>query len=203
MLHTSLIALRATLFTFVLTGVGYPLVATGMAQAMFPAKANASLLRDNGQVVGSELIGQAFANPAYLQPRPSAAGEKGYDASASSGSNLGPTSTKLRERIAVDLARLQAENPGAAQGGQVPAELVMASASGLDPHLSPDAARWQVERIARARHVTAERIRATIDAHIEERDLGVLGEPRVNVLMTNLALDQQYGRALPQTAPTP
>ena len=142
--------------------------------------------------MGSELIAQAFTEPPYLQPRPSAAGEKGYDAAASSGSNLGPTSRALRERAGKDLERLARENPVAR--GPVPAELVTASASGLDPHLSPAAALWQAPRIAASRHVSEARVRAVIESAIEGRDLRVLGEPRVNVLLVNLALDRHFGR---------
>jgi K+-transporting ATPase ATPase C chain len=185
------IALRATLVTLLLTGLVYPLAMTGLAQALFGHAANATLVRDGrGAIVGSALIGQAFKNPAYLQGRPSAAGA-GYDATASSGANLGPTSAKLRERVVAELDRLRAENPEAPS--PVPAELVEASASGLDPDLSPAAARWQVARIAHARGVDPERIRQVIDRRVEGRDLGVFGEPRVNVLGVNLALDQQFG----------
>ena len=188
------VSVRATLLTLALLGIAYPVITTGAAQLFFPAQAGGSLIHDGvDRVVGSELIGQGFTGAAYLQPRPSAAGEKGYDASASSGSNLGPTSKTLRERVEKDLARLAQENPQAQ--GPIPAELVMASASGLDPHVSPEAARWQVPRIAAARHVSEERILAVIDSMIEGRDLWVLGEPRVNVLRVNLALDQHFGRA--------
>ncbi len=186
-------ALRATIVTLVLTGLIYPFVMTGLAQVLFPWRANGSLVTDDkGNVVGSELIGQGFVNPAYFQPRPSAAGDKGYDATSSSGSNLGPTSKKLQDRINNDLKRLKSENPEAA--GPVPAELVTASASGLDPHLSPEAMLWQVPRVAKARGVTLDRIKAVVDSNLEGRTLGILGEPRVNVLMVNLALDRQFGR---------
>ena len=195
-----LIALRATLVTLVLTGLIYPLAMTGLAQALFPGKANGSLMRDEkGVVVGSELIGQVFTNPGYLQGRPSAAGN-GYDATASSGSNLGPTSKKLRDRVTADIQRLRKENPDAPL--PVPDDLVTASASGLDPELSPAAALWQVPRIARARQVAPERIRDVIQSRIEGRDLGVFGEPRVNVLAVNVALDQQFGKVVaPSKAP--
>jgi K+-transporting ATPase ATPase C chain len=197
------IALRATLVTLVLTGLVYPLAVTGVAQVIFPGKANGSLVRDQkGAVVGSELIGQTFVTPGYLQGRPSAAGN-GYDATASSGSNLGPTSKKLRDRVAADVARLQKENPEAP--APVPNDLVTASASGLDPEISPDAALWQVPRIARFRQVAPARIAEAIQTHVDGRDLGVFGEPRVNVLAVNLALDQQFGKpalpAPPATAP--
>jgi K+-transporting ATPase ATPase C chain len=191
-----LIAVRATLVTLIVTGVAYPLLTTGVAVALFPGRARGSLVADDhGRVVGSELIAQPFASAPYLQPRPSAAGEKGYDASASAGSNLGPTSKALRDRAVKEVQRLQQENPDAR--GAVPAELVTASASGLDPHLSPEAAFWQAPRIANARGVAPERVRAVIEANVEGRDLLVLGEPRVNVLLVNLALDRLFGRPPP------
>ena len=193
------IALRVTLVTLVLTGLLYPLMMTGLAQAVFPGKANGSLVRnEQGAVVGSEIIGQVFTNPGYLQGRPSAAGN-GYDATASGGSNLGPTSKKLRDRVIADLARLRKENPEAPQS--VPDDLVTTSASGLDPDLSPAAALWQVARIARARQVTPDRISEVIQSRIEGRDLGIFGEPRVNVLAVNLALDQQLGKPTPVAPP--
>jgi K+-transporting ATPase ATPase C chain len=193
------IALRATLVTLILTGLLYPLATTGAAQLIFGERADGSLARNEaGQVVGSELIGQAFASPVYVQGRPSAAGTNGYDATSSSGSNYGTTSQKLRDRAVADVARLGKENPTAPL--PIPDALVTASASGLDPDLPPDAALWQAPRIAKARNVTEDRIRAVIDNHVQGRDLGFLGEPRVNVLELNLALDQQFGR--PPTLPT-
>jgi K+-transporting ATPase ATPase C chain len=178
--------------TLLLTGLLYPLLVTALSQLLFSERANGSLVRnERGQVVGSELIGQVFTDPAYFQSRPSAAGN-GYDPTASNGSNLGPTSQKLKDRVTQDIARLRKESPGAI--GQVPGDLVTASGSGLDPHLSPEAALWQVSRIARARNVASERIRSIVDANIEGRDLGFLGEPRVNVLGLNLALDMKFGR---------
>jgi len=188
-----LIAVRTTAVTLIVTGIIYPYVVTGLAQLLFPYRANGSLVTDEqGQAVGSELIGQNFTHPAYFQPRPSAAGDKGYNAAASSGSNLGPTSKKLQERVVQVLERLKEENPDAP--GPAPIELVTTSGSGLDPHLSPQAALWQVPRVARTRGVAPERVRAVVEAYSEGRDLGMLGEPRLNVLLLNLALDRQFGR---------
>jgi K+-transporting ATPase ATPase C chain len=189
-------AFRATLVTLLLTGIAYPLVATGLAQAIFPRQANGSLVRDDaGRVIGSELIGQPFSSPAYFQPRPSAAGDKGWDATSSGGSNLGPTSKKLRDRAAADVERLLKENPAAA-GNSVPEELIAASGSGLDPHLSPEAVDWQVPRVAAARQVSQDRIRVVVQDAVEGRDLGFLGEPRVNVLLLNVALDRKFGKPI-------
>lgn len=194
-LRTLFIALRATAITLVLTGLLYPLGMTGLSRLLFPSKSRGSLVADEqGRIVGSALIGQRFTQAAYFQPRPSAAGD-GYDATSSSGSNLGPTSKKLRERAQQEVARLRKENPE--QPAPIPADLVTASASGLDPHLSPAGARWQVPRVARARGVTPDRIDAVIGDHVEGRELGLLGEPRVNVLLLNLALDQRFGRPGP------
>ncbi|MFL5347781.1 MAG: potassium-transporting ATPase subunit KdpC [Hyalangium sp.] len=192
MLSALFTALRACAVTLVLTGGLYPLIVTGGAQLLFRHEAQGSLVTDErGQVVGSALIAQGFSLPAYFQPRPSAAGS-GYDATASSGSNLGPTSQKLRERVLAGTERLRRENPDAP--GPVPAELITTSGSGLDPHLSPEGARWQVARVARARGVAPERILTLVETETEGRTLGVLGEPRVNVLALNLALDRQFGR---------
>jgi K+-transporting ATPase ATPase C chain len=192
-MSTLIIALRVALLTLLLTGIAYPLVTTGVARVIFPRQSQGSLVSDeSGQVVGSELLAQGFSRPSYFQPRLSLAGEKGYDATASAGSSFGTTSRKLRERVDADIARLQRENPDAP--GAVPVELVTASASGLDPEISPEAARWQVARVAKARGIAAERVRSVVDAVAEGRELGVLGEPRVNVLLLNLALDRQFGR---------
>jgi K+-transporting ATPase ATPase C chain len=195
-MKTMTIAIRTTIVTIVLTGILYPFVMTGLAQVLFPWRANGSLVTDEkGQVVGSELIAQGFANPAYFQPRPSAAGEKGYDPTSSAGSNLGTTSRKLQDRVARDLKTLEGQNPDAS--GPVPVELVTASGSGLDPHISPQGALWQVPRVAKARGVAPDRVKAVVDANVEGRTFGILGEPRVNVLLVNLALDRQFGKATP------
>jgi K+-transporting ATPase ATPase C chain len=187
----AIIALRMTLVTLVLTGLAYPLALTGLAQVLFPARANGSLVAAGDRVVGSELIGQRFQKPGYFQGRPSAAGTDGYDASASSGSNLGPTSKALHDRIEAEITRLRSENPGAP--GPIPVELVTASGSGLDPHVSPDAARWQVPRVAGARGVPLGEVDALLASQTEGRWLGFLGEPRVNVLRLNLELDRRFG----------
>jgi potassium-transporting ATPase KdpC subunit len=185
------IALRMTAVTLVLTGLAYPLALTALAQLLFPSRANGSLVLAGDRVVGSELIGQRFRKPGYFQGRPSAAGAEGYDASASSGSNLGPTSKALRERITAEIARLQAENPGAS--GPIPVELVTASGSGLDPHVSPDAALWQIPRVAAARGIPPADVESLVTAATEGRWLGLLGEPRVNVLGLNVQMDRRFG----------
>jgi len=185
------VALRMTVVTLFLTGLAYPLALTALAQALFPWRANGSLVTLEGRVVGSELIAQPFKSPAYFQPRPSAAGNDGYDAANSGGSNFGATSQKLRDRVAQDVARLRAENPQAPAA--VPIELATTSASGLDPELSPEAARWQAPRVAAARSVPLAQVQGLIEQFLEGRTLGLLGEPRVNVLRLNLALDQRFG----------
>jgi K+-transporting ATPase ATPase C chain len=186
-----IITIRMTIVTIVLTGLVYPLVVTGLAQVLFFDQANGSLVTNKaGDVVGSSLIGQAFSRPEYIWPRPSAAGA-GYDAASSGGSNLGPTSQKLYDRIKADLERLRKENPDA--DGPLPGDLVTASASGLDPHITPEAAYWQVPRVAKSRGVAPERIRQAVERLIEGRELGFLGESRLNVLKLNLAIDKQFG----------
>lgn len=195
------VALRVTVVSLILTGLAYPLAVTGLSQLLFSSRANGSLLTDEkGQVVGSELIAQGFANPGYFQPRASAAGANGYDATSSSGTNLGPTSQKLKDAATAATTKARTENPEAPP--EVPSELVTSSGSGLDPHLSPEAALWQVPRVAKNRQVAPERVRSVVEAGLEGRDLGILGEPRVNVLKLNLALDKQFGRPV-AVAPAP
>src|SRR5579864_3798379 len=189
MLRELMPAVRMTLVLTVLTGLLYPALVTGIAKLIFPHQANGSLIEVNGKVIGSELIGQKFSKPEYFQGRPSAAGD-GYDAANSGASNLGPTSQKLVDRIKADAEKFRKENPDFS--GPMPADLLTASASGLDPHLSPASAAAQIARVARARGITQEQAQQLVDRLIEPRQLGFLGEPRVNVLKLNLALDREY-----------
>jgi K+-transporting ATPase ATPase C chain len=178
-------AVLFTLVTAVLLGIGYPLVITGIAAVLFPHKAAGSLIMKDGQVIGSELLAQSFTSDRYFHPRPSAAGN-GYDATASGGTNLAQSNAKLVQRIQSDIDKLQALNPGK----PVPIDMVTTSGSGLDPDITPDNAYYQAPRIAKTRNLTEEQVRTLIAQHTTGRDLGFLGEPRVNVLALNLALDQ-------------
>jgi len=181
-------AVLMTVVTTILLGIIYPLVVTGIAKALFPNKANGQLIKRDGKVIGSRIIGQPFTGPGYFYSRPSAAGNNGYDAANSGGSNLGPTNQKLIDRVKQDTARLQAENPQQ----PVPIDLVTTSASGLDPDISPAAADFQVPRVARERSMNPDELRRLIAKHTESRQLGFLGEPRVNVLELNLDLDSSH-----------
>jgi K+-transporting ATPase ATPase C chain len=178
-------AILMTVVTTVLLGIVYPFVVWGLAQVIFPKQANGSLITANGKIMGSHLIGQPFSSPGYFRSRPSAAGNAGYDAGNSSGSNLGPTNKMLIDRMNADIQKAQAENPGV----PVPMDLVTTSGSGLDPHISPEAAAFQIPRVAHERGMNEADIRALIEKHTEGRQLGFLGESRVNVLELNLDLD--------------
>jgi K+-transporting ATPase ATPase C chain len=189
-MNNLLTAILMTIVTTVLLGLIYPLALTGLSQVIFPDNANGQLIKGaDGTIIGSRIIGQPFSSPGYFRSRPSAAGANGYDAGASSGSNLGPTNQKLIDRIKADVEKVQAENPGK----PVPIDLVTTSGSGLDPHLSPAAAEFQVPRVARERRISEEELRRIIVRHTEGRQFGFLGEPTVNVLELNLDLD----RAMP------
>jgi K+-transporting ATPase ATPase C chain len=180
-------AVLMTIATTVLLGLLYPLVVTGLAQVLFPKQANGQLIRKGGKNVGSRIIGQGFSGPAYFHSRPSAAGN-GYDAANSGGSNLGPTNQKLIERVKGDVASAETDDPGT----PVPIDLVTTSASGFDPHITPAAAEFQLQRVAKERTATVEQVRSLVTKHTEARQLGILGEPRVNVLELNLEMDQQF-----------
>jgi len=185
--------IRSTLYVVVLTvllGGLYPAAVTAVGQLLWKDRANGSFVTSGGRIVGSSLIGQDFKDPRYLRPRPSGAGKDGYDGTASAGRNKGPTDKSLAEAITEAVAAARTDRPG--DTGPVPADLVTASASGLDPHLSPDAALWQAARIARARGVTEAQVTEVIRRRIEPRTLWILGEPRVNVLLTNVELDRNF-----------
>jgi len=184
-------AVLMTIATTVLLGILYPLLVTGLAQLIFPKQANGELIHGKDEVViGSRLIGQPFSGPGYFHSRPSAAGAAGYDASASGGSQLGPTNAQLIARVNGDVAKLQAENPGV----PIPVDLVTTSASGLDPDITPAAAEFQIRRVAAERKIPEAEVRGLVLEHSENRQFGFLGEPRVNVLELNIALDARYGR---------
>ena len=193
-------AIVGTLVLMLITGVLYPGVVTALAQMIFPRQANGSLVEMDGRVVGSALIGQPFKGPAYFHPRPSAAGS-GYDATASAGTNKGPTDRRLADTLIAQSVALAVESDGAVPG-RVPADMATRSGSGLDPHISPATAALQVARVARARGVDAARVQALVARGTEGRTLGLLGEPRVNVLLLNLALDRELGRAATSVNPT-
>ncbi len=179
-----MISIWMTIVTTLLLGIVYPFVVTGLAQLLFPRQANGDLITLNGKIVGSHLIGQTFSSPGYFRSRPSAAGN-GYDAGNSGGSNLGPTNKLLIDRMTGDVQKAQAENPNT----PVPMDLVTTSGSGLDPHISPEAAAFQIPRIAHERSMSEADVQVVIDKHTEGRQLGFLGEPRVNVLELNIDLD--------------
>ena len=180
-------AVLMTIATTILLGIIYPLIVTGLAQLLFPRQANGQLIHKDGKIVGSSIIGQGFTGPGYFHSRPSSAGN-GYDAANSNGSQFGPTNQKLIDRVKGDVATAQADSPGAL----VPIDLVTASASGLDPHITPAAAEFQLSRVAKERNTSVDRLRALVTQHSEGRQLGFLGEARVNVLELNLDLDQQF-----------
>ena len=183
-----LIAIWMTLATTVLLGIVYPIVVTGLAQILFPRQANGELIRANGKIIGSRLIGQPFTSRGYFYSRPSAAGTAGYDPTASGGSNLGPTNKSLLDRVSAQVNTLQPENPGT----PIPADLVTTSGSGLDPDISLAAAQFQVPRVAHERGISKDEVRALVKKHTQGRQLGFLGEPRVNVLELNLDLNAHH-----------
>jgi potassium-transporting ATPase KdpC subunit len=179
-------SLRITIVTIVLLGLIYPLAMTGAAELIFPRQANGSLVTVNGKVIGSSIIGQLWTKPQYFQGRPSAAG-KGYDPTSTGGTNYGPTNAKLIKSTADTLAQLKKDNPGAP--GAPPMDLITSSASGIDPDISPEAAYWEAPRVAKARHISVDAVNAMVAAHVQGRTFGFLGEPHVNVLELNMALD--------------
>ena len=185
------ISISMTVVTTVILGLFYPLLVTGIAQLIFPAKANGQLIVKHGKVIGSSMIGQGFDGQQYFHSRPSAAGN-GYDAANSGGSNLGPTNRKLLDRVNGDVGAAKVENPGA----PVPIDMVTTSASGFDPHITPANAQFQLPRVARARGISIEQLQAVVWKHTEGRQFGILGEPRVNVLELNFDLDGQFPSAL-------
>jgi K+-transporting ATPase ATPase C chain len=189
-------AVVLTLLLCAITGLVYPGMVTGLAQLLFPRQANGSLIRLNGNVVGSELIGQSFSAPFYFHSRPSAAGS-GYDATASGGTNKGPTDRKLADTLIAQAVDSLVSNDGAKKG-QIPSDLVTSSASGLDPHISPASAALQVARVARERSADPQAVQALVDRHTEGRQFGILGDPRVNVLLLNIALDSAFPRPSPR-----
>jgi K+-transporting ATPase ATPase C chain len=182
--------LRINLLLTVLLGIGYPLAVTGISQVFFPRQANGSMVTAGGKVIGSELIAQNFTKPEYFQPRPSAAGNDGYDPTSSGGSNLGPTSQKLVDRVKASVEKFHKDNPD--YQGPIPADLLTTSASGLDPDISPDSAAAQMARVAKARGIAADQLQQLVAQYTKAPDLGILGDPRVNVLNLNLALDQRF-----------
>jgi K+-transporting ATPase ATPase C chain len=183
-------ALRINIFLTILLGVAYPLAVTGVSQVIFPHQANGSLITKGDRVVGSELIGQNFTKPEYFQPRPSAAGNDGYDPTASGGFNYGPTNQKLIDRVKASVDKFHKENPD--YQGPIPADMLTGSGSGLDPDISPASAQAQAPRVAKARGISSDQLNQLVAQYTKSADLGLLGEPRVNVLKLNLALDQQY-----------
>jgi K+-transporting ATPase ATPase C chain len=183
-------AILMTIATTILLGIIYPLVVTGLAQLIFPKQANGQLIEKGGKTIGSSILGQSFSSPAYFHPRPSFAGN-GYDASNSNGAQLGPTNQKLIDRVKADVSSLHTENPNV----PVPIDLVTGSASGLDPHISPAAAEFQLRSVAKERGTTVDQLRTLLPKHTEDRQFGFLGEPRVNVLELNLELDERFPKA--------
>jgi potassium-transporting ATPase KdpC subunit len=182
-----IVAIRFTIVTTIVFGLLYPLGVTGLSKLFFPRQANGSLIERNGRIIGSRLIAQGFTSDKYFHPRPSGAGS-GYDPTSSGGSNLGPTNQQLVNRVKQDVAKLQLENPGT----PIPADMVTASGSGLDPDISPASAAFQTPRVAKARGISEDALRTVVSRHTEARQWGILGEPRVNVLELNLDLDQSY-----------